>query len=54
MTEEAILEVDKDSVRKGLIKYTRKAFHMVPELDRPYILDIGCGLWLSPSLTRRR
>lgn len=43
MTEEAILEVDKDSVRKGLIKYTRKAFHMVPELDRPYILDIGCG-----------
>lgn len=43
MTEEAILEVDKDSVRKGLIKYTRKAFHMVPELGRPYILDIGCG-----------
>ncbi|MCK4388191.1 MAG: class I SAM-dependent methyltransferase, partial [Dehalococcoidia bacterium] len=43
MTEEAILEVDKDSVRKGLIKYTRKAFHMVPELDRPCILDVGCG-----------
>jgi len=43
VTEEAILEVDKDSVRKGLIKYTRKAFHMVPELDRPCILDVGCG-----------
>ena len=24
-------------------KYTRKAFQMLPELDKPRILDIGCG-----------
>ena len=30
-------------VREGLNKYTRKAFQMLPELDKPRILDIGCG-----------
>ena len=25
------------------MKYTRRAFHMLPELDKPRILDIGCG-----------
>ena len=43
MTEETILETDKDLLREGLIKYTRKAFHMLPKLDKPYILDVGCG-----------
>ena len=33
----------KDRIRKGLLKYTRKAFRMLPKLDRPCILDIGCG-----------
>ena len=33
----------KDSLREGFIKYTRKAFDMFPRLDRPRILDIGCG-----------
>jgi len=43
MTEETILQTDKDLLREGLSKYTRKAFHMLPKLDKPHILDIGCG-----------
>lgn len=33
----------KDLIRKRLLKYTRKAFRMLPELDKPCILDVGCG-----------
>ena len=36
-------QVRKDKIRKRLLKYTRKAFRMLPELDKPRILDIGCG-----------
>ncbi|MFC1871390.1 class I SAM-dependent methyltransferase, partial [Chloroflexota bacterium] len=28
---------------KRLLKYTRRAFRMLPQLDKPRILDIGCG-----------
>ncbi len=38
-----VLEIDKDLLRENLIKYTRKAFQMLPELDKPRILDVGCG-----------
>jgi len=30
-------------IRGGLSKYTKKAFHMLPEWDKPRILDVGCG-----------
>ena len=43
MTRETILQTDKDTLRDGLSIYTRKAFHMLPELDKPRILDVGCG-----------
>ena len=43
MTEETTFQLDKDMIREGLGKYTRKAFHMLPELDKPLILDVGCG-----------
>jgi SAM-dependent methyltransferase len=33
----------RDKIRKRLLKYTRKAFRMIPQIDRPRILDIGCG-----------
>lgn len=36
-------EIDKDIFRENLTKYTRKAFQILPELDKPRILDIGCG-----------
>jgi len=36
-------EIDQDSFRKKLLKYTRKAFRLLPRLDKPQILDVGCG-----------
>jgi len=35
--------MDRDTVRARLLKYTRRAFRVLPALDRPRILDIGCG-----------
>jgi len=43
MTEETILQIEKDLIRKRLLKYTRKAFRMLPRINKPRILDIGCG-----------
>lgn len=36
-------EIHKDLYREGINKYTRKAFQMLPKMDKPRILDIGCG-----------
>jgi ubiquinone/menaquinone biosynthesis C-methylase UbiE len=33
----------KERIKKHFLKYTRKAFWMLPQLDKPRILDIGCG-----------
>jgi ubiquinone/menaquinone biosynthesis C-methylase UbiE len=41
--EEEWFQRRKDRIRKRLLKYTRKAFRMLPKLDKPRILDIGCG-----------
>jgi ubiquinone/menaquinone biosynthesis C-methylase UbiE len=41
--EEEWFQRHKDRIRKRLLKYTRKAFRMLPKLDKPRILDIGCG-----------
>jgi ubiquinone/menaquinone biosynthesis C-methylase UbiE len=35
--------MDRDVVRRRLLKYTRRAFRMLPKLDKPRILDVGCG-----------
>jgi ubiquinone/menaquinone biosynthesis C-methylase UbiE len=43
MTYEHTFKIDKDTFRENLTKYTRKAFYMLPPLDKPHILDIGCG-----------
>ena len=43
MSEETVLEIEKEQLREILCKYTRKAFQMLPKLDKPRILDIGCG-----------
>ncbi len=43
MTKETPFQRKKELVRKRLLKYTRKAFHTLPKLDRPRILDAGCG-----------
>jgi len=41
MSQELLQEVEE--LRANFITYTRKAFRMLPKLDRPRILDIGCG-----------
>ena len=43
MGKETSFEIDRDPFRERLNKYTRRAFQMLPELDKPHILDIGCG-----------
>lgn len=43
MIKEAQFQRKKDLPRKRLAKYTRKAFRMLPEIDKPQILDVGCG-----------
>jgi ubiquinone/menaquinone biosynthesis C-methylase UbiE len=42
-SEEVRFQRQKDRIRERLLKYTRKAFRMLPQLDKPRILDIGCG-----------
>lgn len=36
-------EINRDSSRKLLVKYTREAFKLLPRLDKSRILDVGCG-----------
>lgn len=43
MVKKACYQIDRDFIRSNLSEYTRKAFNMLPELDEPCILDIGCG-----------
>jgi len=38
---------DPDRARADLLSYTRKAFHLLPPLVKPRILDIGCGTGVS-------
>ncbi|MCP4129453.1 MAG: class I SAM-dependent methyltransferase [bacterium] len=33
----------KDECRKNLSKYTIQAFSLIPEIENPVLLDIGCG-----------
>jgi len=41
--EEERFQIEKDLLRKHLVKYTRKAFWMLPKMYKPRILDVGCG-----------
>ena len=43
MSKEFLFNLNLDSFRKCFNKYTRKAFQTLPELEKPRILDIGCG-----------
>ena len=53
MTGHERFQSGKDRIRKRLLKYTRKAFRMLPQVDRPRILDIGCGTGI-PTLELAR
>ena len=45
MAKDLLSGIHEDLPREGLgrIKYTREAFQMLPSLDDPLILDVGCG-----------
>lgn len=42
VTIEAFIE-EKEHIREGFSRFTRKAFQMLPSLNKPRILDVGCG-----------
>lgn len=43
MTGKERFLLKKDGIRKRLLKYIRRAFQMIPQMDNPAIIDIGCG-----------
>lgn len=43
MNEESAYREAKNRIRSNLLKFTRQAFAVLPPLDKPRILDIGCG-----------
>ena len=43
MPNDLLVEIDQDRFRERLNKYTKRAFQMLPKLEKPRILDIGCG-----------
>lgn len=43
MTGDERFQVQRERIRTRFLKYTRKAFRMLPRMDKPRILDIGCG-----------
>jgi len=53
MANEILNELNPESFREEFIKYTIKAFKMLPKLDKPRIIDIGCGSGL-PTLELAR
>jgi ubiquinone/menaquinone biosynthesis C-methylase UbiE len=43
MVDMGNISFSRDEVRKNLIKYTHEAFKLIPSIEHPKILDIGCG-----------
>ena len=43
MSNICLYKIKKDHLRENLVKYTRKAFELLPKYNNPRILDVGCG-----------
>jgi cyclopropane fatty-acyl-phospholipid synthase-like methyltransferase len=48
----------KDNCRKGLLKYLAQAFSLIPKIEKPKILDLGCGtgvpaIWLAENYSAK-
>jgi len=43
MRDRILEELDTEGLRAAFLEYTRKAYRMIPPIDRPRILDAGCG-----------
>ncbi|OGF61357.1 MAG: hypothetical protein A2Y62_15100 [Candidatus Fischerbacteria bacterium RBG_13_37_8] len=53
MNANDIIKNCKEQVRERIVQYTTRAFHLLPVLERPLILDIGCGAG-APSVELAR
>ena len=42
-SKDLLPKINQDHFRERLNKYTKKAFQMLPKIENPHILDIGCG-----------
>ena len=38
-----MVALDVDEYRRAFLKYTRRAYQLLPPMERPSILDVGCG-----------
>jgi ubiquinone/menaquinone biosynthesis C-methylase UbiE len=36
-------ELDQDSIRANLNRFTERAYQYIPHIEKPHILDVGCG-----------
>jgi ubiquinone/menaquinone biosynthesis C-methylase UbiE len=43
MAIDILKELNAEKMREVFLKYTRKAFELLPKMENPSILDIGCG-----------
>lgn len=43
MSDDLLPRIDRDPFRSRLVKYTRRAFLLLPHMESPRILDVGCG-----------
>jgi ubiquinone/menaquinone biosynthesis C-methylase UbiE len=43
MSIDILKELNVEGLRANFLKYTRKAYQMLPNIEKPYILDVGCG-----------
>lgn len=43
MSKDVDTKINRDYFRQRLLKYTKKAFRLLPKLDKSHILDVGCG-----------
>lgn len=53
MSTNLMEDLNTEQMREVFLKYTGKAFQMVPSMKNPFILDIGCGTGI-PSLELAR
>jgi SAM-dependent methyltransferase len=43
MSADVLSGIETDQFRDQFSKYTELAFHLLPKIERPHILDVGCG-----------
>ena len=43
MSKDIINELELEELRNYFLQYTKKAYQLLPKMNKPRILDIGCG-----------